>query len=217
VDSLTEPELAEFEAQSAYRSRFPRRFGSPPSSGPAQSAQPAANPPAIVGTIQGAAKDTALFQQARQQLGPDASISDVALLAQKLKTQPQSSGPGLMANAQPRTVPRDPTSASSVGLSSLRSELAKSADPAERASIQQAIDRELAIQKGQRPPALIPQAVTENLPAPQMFPQIEQMGLFNGNTQPEPAGASPNDNLIRLLEESIQQAQARRGPGLTRK
>ena len=39
-----------------------------------------------VGSAQGATLDTSLFQRARQQLGPDASLSDVALLAQKMKT-----------------------------------------------------------------------------------------------------------------------------------
>src|SRR6185312_1093849 len=39
-----------------------------------------------VGSAQRATLDTSLFQRARQQLGPDASLSDVVLLAQKMKT-----------------------------------------------------------------------------------------------------------------------------------
>jgi hypothetical protein len=49
---------------------------------------PATAKPTTVGTAAGAANDTALFQQARSELGPNASISDVARRAQELKTQP---------------------------------------------------------------------------------------------------------------------------------
>jgi hypothetical protein len=41
--------------------------------------------PTTVGTAEGAAKDTALFAQAKAKLGPDASFSDVAKEAQRLK------------------------------------------------------------------------------------------------------------------------------------
>jgi len=41
-----------------------------------------------VGTATGAARDTALFQQAKKELGPSASISAVARRAQELKTKP---------------------------------------------------------------------------------------------------------------------------------
>lgn len=42
-------------------------------------------PPTTVGSAAGAANDTALFQQAKQSLGPNASISDIAKKAQELK------------------------------------------------------------------------------------------------------------------------------------
>lgn len=42
----------------------------------------------MVGTEEGAARDTALFQQAREELGPKATVSDVAKRAQELKTAP---------------------------------------------------------------------------------------------------------------------------------
>ncbi len=40
-----------------------------------------------VGTAEGAARDTALFEQAKKELGPTASLSDIAKRAQELKTQ----------------------------------------------------------------------------------------------------------------------------------
>ena len=46
----------------------------------------AAKPVEVGGTKEGAERDTALFQQARKELGPDASMSDVAKRAQELKT-----------------------------------------------------------------------------------------------------------------------------------
>ncbi len=42
--------------------------------------------PAMAGSAEGAARDTALFQQARQELGPQASIGQIAQRAQQLKT-----------------------------------------------------------------------------------------------------------------------------------
>lgn len=45
-----------------------------------------------VGTKSGAAQDTALFQQAKKELGPDASFSQVAMRAQELKTAANASG-----------------------------------------------------------------------------------------------------------------------------
>lgn len=44
--------------------------------------------PETVGTPEGAARDTKLFQQAKQELGKDASVSEVAQRAQELKTSP---------------------------------------------------------------------------------------------------------------------------------
>lgn len=46
--------------------------------------------PQTVGTAAGAQTDTALFQQARQKLGPNASVSDIAKEAQAMKTAGQS-------------------------------------------------------------------------------------------------------------------------------
>jgi hypothetical protein len=47
-----------------------------------------------VGTAEGAKADTAFFQQAKDELGEDASFSDVAKRAQEMKTQANLSGPG---------------------------------------------------------------------------------------------------------------------------
>jgi hypothetical protein len=47
-----------------------------------------AQPATTIGTAEGAARDTQLFAQARTELGPDASFSDVAKRAQELKVAP---------------------------------------------------------------------------------------------------------------------------------
>ena len=51
-------------------------------------------PATTVGTAEGAKADTAFFQQAKEELGEDASFSDVAKRAQEMKTQANLSGPG---------------------------------------------------------------------------------------------------------------------------
>jgi hypothetical protein len=50
--------------------------------------QQAKEPPQTAGTVQGAARDTKLFQQAKAELGEGASISDIAKRAQELKMTP---------------------------------------------------------------------------------------------------------------------------------
>lgn len=60
---------------------------------------PHAEQPVTVGTPEGAARDTQLFAQARTELGPDASVSDVAKRAQELKAAPKADANELQLRA----------------------------------------------------------------------------------------------------------------------
>lgn len=117
----------------------------------------------------------------------------------------QQQGASMDSIRQALAKPVDPTGASAAHLSQLRGELVRATDPAERASIQQAIDHLQAVQAGQ--PFKVPeQAAVEGLPASQ--PRDIEPGVYNRETKTTtPTG----NNIIRANSPTIPAAQLQPG------
>jgi len=87
----------------------------------------------------------------------------------------------------------DPFSVHGLNISKLRTEMAQATDPADRQAFQDAIDREIALARGDNPP-LIQQAEAENLPAKQPR-TVEPSEQFPPKV-PQGAGVTSPDQII---------------------
>lgn len=118
---------------------------------------------------------------------------------------PVQQGASMDAIRQALSKPVDPTSASAAQLSMLRDELIRTTDPAQKLSIQQAIDHLQAVTTG-RPFSVTDQATAENLPASQPR-EIEPGTYIRETKQTIPAGA----NIIRANSPTIPASQLQMG------